>query len=99
MEHSEFQDLIEAHRYDDVEALWLERLESGNYNTDEFLQAAKLLRRQKEKERSRVLLGLLAERSLESNDWNSRLKVLAELARFEPLEQMKTQIREALSKV
>ncbi len=97
MENSSIQSLIEEERYDDVEALWLGQLESGVFDADELLQAAKLLRRHKQKERAGVLVGLLAERCLEAGDWIARLKILREMIRFEPIEQSKIQIRETLT--
>jgi transcription elongation GreA/GreB family factor/transcription elongation factor GreA-like protein len=99
MESLRLQDLIEQNRYEDVEALWLEQLESGSFDVNDMLQAAKQLRRHKEKDRAGVLTGLLAERCLESGDWKGRLKVLREMIRHEPLEQTKIQIREAFMKL
>lgn len=99
MESSRILNLIEEQRYDEVEALWLERLESGSFDTEELLSAAKQLRRHKERDRAGVLVGLLAERCREAGDWDSRLKVLCEMARFEPIEHSKTLIRETLLKL
>jgi transcription elongation GreA/GreB family factor/transcription elongation factor GreA-like protein len=99
MEDSQIQNLIEEQRYEDAEALWLELLESGSFDIDQLLHAAKQLRRQKEKDRARILVGLLAEQCREMENSVGRLQVLREMARFEPLEQSKIQIRETLLKL
>lgn len=99
IEDLHIQDLIEEQRYDEVEALWLEQLESGTFDTEELLQAAKLLRRHKERDRATVLTGLLGERCLQAGDWKGRLMVLREMIRYEPLENMKILIRETLTKL
>src|SRR5688572_13081396 len=79
---SEAVPLIARQSFDEVEALWMSALESGEIDTDEFLGTAKMLRKAGERTRADAMLELLAEALKERQDWPARLKVLKELARL-----------------
>ncbi len=86
---------IEARELDKVEELWVESLSGDMPPVDEYLTAAKHLRKAGERSMADTLLELLAEALLEADDWVGRLKVLKEIARLskksasfrEPLEE------------
>ena len=79
---SEAVPLIARQSFDEVEALWMSALESGDIDTDEFLGTAKMLRKAGERTRADAMLELLAEALKERAEWPARLKVLKELARL-----------------
>jgi len=100
MKDNAFLGFIEEGRFDEVEDLWLEQMESGESSVDDFLHVAKALGRQKEKERAGLLLGLLSDNLLEKQRWADRLHVLKEIARHihqpDKLEHVRSQIRDTL---
>jgi transcription elongation GreA/GreB family factor len=81
--------------WDELESLWMARLESDPTGVDEFLAIAKTLRQKDERPRGDALLDLLAVALREAKAWPERLKVLRELGRLskrpgnfrEPLEE------------
>ena len=81
--------------WEEVESLWMARLESDPTGVEEFLAIAKALRQKDERQRADALLDLLAGALREGKAWPERLKVLRELGRLskrpalfrEPLEE------------
>ncbi|MCM2314100.1 MAG: GreA/GreB family elongation factor [Thermoanaerobaculia bacterium] len=81
--------------WDELEALWMARLETDPTCVDEFLVLAKTLRQKDERQRADALLDLLAQALREAKAWPERLKVLREQGRLtkrpalfrEPLEE------------
>lgn len=79
---SEAKPLIESRNFEEVEALWLARLESDPSDVDDFLATARALRKAEERGRSDALLGLLGDALENRGDWPARLKVLKEIGRL-----------------
>src|SRR5688572_3893906 len=91
--------LIQSQSFDAVEALWMERLESGTLDVDEFLHTAKMLRKVGERSRADALLELLADTLKTRGDWPGRLRTLEELARLSKRpETLRAPLEEALTK-
>jgi transcription elongation GreA/GreB family factor len=75
--------LLAERKFEEVEARWMARLESGETaDVDQFLATAKMLRKLEERQRADALLGLLADALLDQKAWPERLKVLREIARL-----------------
>ncbi|HEY5611287.1 MAG TPA: GreA/GreB family elongation factor [Thermoanaerobaculia bacterium] len=74
--------LIESSSFDEIESIWMNRLESGEIDVDDFLSTAKMLRQANERSRSDALLELLADALRERNRWPERLRVLREIGRL-----------------
>ncbi len=91
--------LIQEKKFDDLESLWMNQLESDPSDVDAFLRTAKSLRKSEQRTQSDTLLGLLAEMLLERKMWAERLHVLKEIGRLSrhPA-QLRPQIEEALRK-
>src|SRR5207253_4632622 len=89
--------LIQEKKFDDLESLWMNQLESDPSDVDAFLRTAKALRKAEQRTQSDTLLGLLAEMLLERKMWPQRLQVLKEIGRLSkhPAQQ-RPQIEEAL---
>ena len=95
----EIAKLVEARDLEKAEELWVESLSGDMPPVDEYLSAAKQLRKAGERSMADTLLELLAEALLESEDWTGRLKVLKEIARLskKPAAQ-KDELEQALRK-
>lgn len=91
--------LIEQKKFDDLEALWMNQLESDPSDADAFLTTARSLRKSDQRTQSDTLLGLLADALKERGRWADRLHVVKEIARLSrhPT-QLRPQIEEALRK-
>ena len=91
--------LIQEKKFDDLESLWMNQLESDPSDVDAFLRTAKSLRKSEQRTQSDTLLGLLSEMLLERKMWAERLHVLKEIGRLSrhPA-QLRPQIEEALRK-
>ena len=91
--------LIQEKKFDDLESLWMNQLESDPSDVDAFLRTSKSLRKSEQRTQSDTLLGLLAEMLLERKMWAERLHVLKEIGRLSrhPA-QLRPQIEEALRK-
>ncbi|MBW3672242.1 MAG: hypothetical protein KY432_11300, partial [Acidobacteria bacterium] len=85
---------IEARELEKAEELWVESLSGDMPPVDEYLLAAKHLRKASERSLADTLLELLAEALLESGDWVGRLQVLKEMAR---LSKKSTSLKEPLA--
>jgi len=74
--------LIEQKKFDDLESLWMNQIESDPSDVDAFLALAKSLRKSEQRSQSDTLLGLLADTLLERKLWVQRLAVLKEMGRL-----------------
>jgi len=74
--------LIEQKKFDDLESLWMNQLDSDPSNVEAFLRTAKALRKAEQRTLSDTLVGLLADVLLERKLWPERLAVLKELGRL-----------------
>ena len=103
MNESNLQLLVEDGKYDELEDRWLDQMTSGQSGVDEFLFIARLLGRNKEKERAGMLLLLLAEHLREKEDWAGRFRVLSEISRHtadpNKIEDLKDQLEETLRRL
>ncbi|HVT44025.1 MAG TPA: GreA/GreB family elongation factor [Thermoanaerobaculia bacterium] len=94
--------LIDERRFDQIEALWMSKLEAGlspDVDIAAFLELARLLRRSDERTRADALLGLLADSLQEADAWPQRLKLLKELARLaKNPANLRKEIEEAVGK-
>ena len=103
MIQSSLQVLVEEEKYDELEDRWLDQMASGQLGVEESFYIARLLGRNKEKERAGLLLGLLADHFREKENWVDRFRVLAEIARHtgdpKKVEDLKDQIEESLKRL
>lgn len=91
--------LIQAKKFDDLEALWMEQLDRDPSDVDSFLHIAKALRKAEQRGQSDTLLGLLADALKERKLWTQRLHVLKEVGRLSKHPAtLRPQIEEALRK-
>lgn len=91
--------LIQQKKFDDLEGLWMNQIESDPSDVDAFLNAAKALRKAEQRTQSDTLLGLLADILKERKLWSQRLQVLKEIGRLSKHPtQLRPQIEEALRK-
>ena len=74
--------LIEQKKFDDLESLWMNQLDSDPSDVDAFLRIAKALRKAEQRTLSDTLVGLLSDSLLERKLWPQRLAVLKELGRL-----------------
>lgn len=74
--------LIEKKSFDEVEALWMSAMEAEPRPVEQFMEAARLLRKADERSRADALLDLLGDALKERGLWPERLTVLKELARL-----------------
>ncbi|HYU23626.1 MAG TPA: GreA/GreB family elongation factor [Thermoanaerobaculia bacterium] len=74
--------LIEKKKFDDLESLWMNQLDSDPRDVDVFLKTAKALRKAEQRTLSDTLVGLLSDILLERKLWPQRLAVLKELGRL-----------------
>lgn len=91
--------LIQAKKFDDVEALWMEQLDRDASDVDSFVTVAKALRKAEQRTQSDTLLGLLGDSLKERKLWPQRLVVLKEIGRLSKhAATLRPQIEEALRK-
>jgi transcription elongation GreA/GreB family factor len=74
--------LIEKKKFDDLESLWMNQLDSDPRDAAAFLKTAKALRKAEQRTLSDTLVGLLSDILLERKLWPQRLAVLKELGRL-----------------
>jgi len=74
--------LIQEKKFDELESLWMNQIESDPADIDAFLRTAKALRKSEQRTQSDTLLGLLADALLERKMWPERLHVLKEVGRL-----------------
>src|SRR5437588_12528328 len=82
--------LIQERKFDDLESLWMNQLESDPSDVGSFLKAAKALRKAEQRTQSDTLVSLLSDTLLEKKMWPQRLMVLKEIGR---LSKHPTQLR------
>ncbi|HEX2122048.1 MAG TPA: hypothetical protein VHL59_10440, partial [Thermoanaerobaculia bacterium] len=93
------QALIQQKKFDDLESLWMNRIDSDPSDVDAFLTIAKSLRKSEQRTQSDTLLGLLGDVLKERQLWGQRLQVLKEIGRLSKHPaQLRPQIEEALRK-
>jgi len=89
--------LIEQKKFDDLESLWMNQIESDPSDVEAFFHVAKALRKTEQRTQSDTLLGLLADTLLERKMWHDRLAVLKEVGRLSKHPAtMRPQIEQAL---
>jgi transcription elongation factor GreA-like protein/transcription elongation GreA/GreB family factor len=74
--------LIQKKKFDDLEALWMNQIESDPTDVDAFLTTAKALRKAEQRTQADTLLGLLGDALKERKAWPQRLQVLKEIGRL-----------------
>src|SRR5581483_4074660 len=74
--------LIQQKKFDDLESLWMNQMESDPADVDAFLRIAKALRKAEQRTQSDTLLGLLSDTLLEKKLWLQRLQVLKKIGRL-----------------
>ena len=74
--------LIQGKKFEDLESLWMNQLDSDPSDVDAFIRTAKALRKAEQRTQSDTLLGLLSDTLLEKKMWPQRLQVLKELGRL-----------------
>jgi transcription elongation GreA/GreB family factor len=91
--------LIQKKKFDELESLWMNQIDSDPSDVDSFIHIAKALRKAEQRTQSDTLLGLLGDSLKERQLWPQRLAVLKELGRLSkhPV-QLRPQIEEALRK-
>ncbi|HVS30972.1 MAG TPA: GreA/GreB family elongation factor [Thermoanaerobaculia bacterium] len=93
------QQLIQQKNYDDVEALWMARLDGDPGQIEDFLLIAKSLRKAEQRTQSDTLLGLLSDALRDQGRWPERLRVLKEIGRLSKHPAtIRPQVEEALRK-
>ncbi len=93
------QALIQQKKFDDLESLWMNQIESAPGDVDTYLHLAKLLRKAEQRSQSDTLLGLLSDVLKEKHLWPQRLAVLKEIGRLSKHPaQLRPQIEESLRK-
>jgi transcription elongation GreA/GreB family factor len=91
--------LIQKKKFDDIEALWMNQIESDPSDVDAFLNVAKVLRKAEQRTQSDTLVGLLGDVLKERKLWPQRLQVLKEIGRLSKHPtHLRPQIEEALKK-
>lgn len=93
------QALIQQKKFDDLESLWMNRIESDPSDVGSFVHVGKALRKSEQRSQSDTLLGLLSDILKERQLWAQRLVVLKEIGRLSKHPaQLRPQIEEALRK-
>ncbi|HWW59887.1 MAG TPA: GreA/GreB family elongation factor [Thermoanaerobaculia bacterium] len=91
--------LITQRKFDEVETLWMNQLDSDPRDVDAFITIAKALRKAEQRTQSDTLLSLLADALKERQLWYERLQVLKETGRLSKHPaQIRPGIEEALRK-
>src|SRR5262245_8919981 len=103
MNENSLHTLIDEGRFGEVDDRWIDEMAAGQLQVHDFLEVARLLVRNKEKERAGLLLGLLADHYLEKEDWSSRFRVLSEISRHtadpKKIEDLKDQVEQCLKHI
>lgn len=99
MDKNEFLQMIEEQRFQDLEKRWAESLEASDSVVEDYFSIVKELRHRKEKERAKALTQMVYDSMVKKQNWPGRLAVLKEIARMEPIDRMKVEIREALEQI
>ncbi len=76
------QQLINQKKFEDLESLWMSRLDGDLTDIDGFLATAKALRKAEQRTQSDTLLGLLSDALKDKHLWPQRLQVLKEIGRL-----------------
>jgi transcription elongation GreA/GreB family factor len=93
------QVLIQQKKFDELESLWMNQIESDPSDVDAFLHLGKQLRKSEQRTQSDTLLGLLSDVLKDKHLWPQRLLVLKEIGRLSKHPAtMRPQIEEALRK-
>ena len=93
------QALLQQKKFDEIESLWMNQIESDPSDVDSFLHIAKALRRAEQRTQSDTLLGLLSDILKEKGLWPQRLQVLKEIGRLSKHPaQLRAPVEEALRK-
>lgn len=96
---AEIAALIQKKDFDAIESVWMSQLEKDPGRVDQFLEAAKMLRKAEERTRADALLELLADAQKEKGAWPERLRTLKELGRLSRKPgSLRTAIEEAITK-
>jgi transcription elongation GreA/GreB family factor len=74
--------LIQQKKFDDLEALWMNQVESDPTDVDTFLNVAKALRKAEQRSQADTLLGILGDGLKQQGRWSERLHVLKEIGRL-----------------
>jgi transcription elongation GreA/GreB family factor len=91
--------LIQQKKFDDLEALWMNQIESDPSDVDAFLTTAKTLRKAEQRSQADTLLALLGDALKERELWPERLQVLKEIGRLSKHPtQLRAPLEEALRK-
>jgi transcription elongation GreA/GreB family factor len=93
------QRLIQEKNFDELESLWMTRLDEDPSDVDTFITIAKTLRKAEQRTQSDTLLSLLGDALKERGLWRQRFAVLKEIGRLHKHPaQLRPQIEEALRK-
>jgi transcription elongation GreA/GreB family factor len=93
------QRLIQEKKFDELESLWMTRLDEDPSDVDTFIHVAKALRKAEQRTQSDTLLGLLGDALKERKLWRQRFAVLKEIGRLHKHPaQLRPQIEDALRK-
>lgn len=95
----EAQQLIQQKKFDDLESVWMNQIDSDPSDVDSFLHVAKVLRKADQRIQADTLLGLLADSLKERKLWAQRLAALKEIGRLSKHPaHLRAPIEEALRK-
>ena len=93
------QVLIQQKKFDELESLWMNQIESDPSDVEAFIHLGKQLRKSEQRTQSDTLLGLLSDVLKDKHLWPQRLLVLKEIGRLSKHPAtMRPQIEEALRK-
>jgi len=93
------QRLIQEKNFDELESVWMARLDEDPSDVDTFLAVAKSLRKAEQRTQSDTLVGLLADSLKERGLWRERFAVLKEIGRLHKHPaQLRPQFEETLRK-
>lgn len=96
---AEISTLIQKKDFDGIESVWMSEIEKDPRRVDQFLEAAKLLRKADERQRADALLELLADAQKQDGAWGERLKTLKEIGRLSRKPgSLRAAIEEAITK-
>jgi transcription elongation GreA/GreB family factor len=91
--------LVQKKKFDELEVLWMNQIDTDPSDVDAFLNVAKALRKFEQRTQSDTLLGLLGDVLKERKMWPQRLQVLKEIGRLSKHPaHLRPQIEEALRK-
>src|SRR6266849_3095167 len=93
------QRLIQDRNFEELQSLWMARLDEDPSDVDAFVNIAKSLRKAEQRTQSDTLLSLLGDALKERGLWRQRFAVLKEIGRLHKHPaQLRPQIEEALRK-